>query len=419
MVPPAVNPQLPSKSSRMPEEILFMNFNLGPQGAYLRLNTKPYEFIVVKTGLQDRYYSFKSLFEKSLKDFPRPDNDEMFTKMFERKCIELIRNSCAQEFLEAHARQLATVETFDKAMELIAEIIGEESEEERKREAQIELENLARNVEGNEKFSTLLQRIKSLVRVIDSRPDVINFMTDQKFKKCIEPSNLTFLQDHCQHNGSSESIAAYLDARNRFKLVKVAATDALDLRSFMNEQSELLRSLIKEDRKESEKLNASKNAEFSSAIESLTASVNELKMERAQFQASPQFRNTVQSRPEIFAPNPAQNNWAQNGQQFSQNFQQERKFNPSGQNGPPMIPSQYQGAPFCRQCGQYGHIKRRCPQIGCHKCGGRGHVQADCNKPDISARAQIPALARSFQETRQFPVPRPRESPISRQFSGN
>ena len=419
MVPPAVNPQLPGKSSRMPEEILFMNFNLGPQGSYLRLHTKPFEFSVVKTSLQDRYYSFKSLFERSLKDFPRPSNDEMFTKMFERKAIELVRNSCAQEFLEAHGRQLATVETFDKAMKLIAEIVGEESEEERKREAKIDLENLARNVEANEKFSSLLQRIKALVSVIDSRSDVINFMTEEKFKKCIEPCNLTFLQDHCQHNGSPESIASYLDERNRFKLVKVAATDALDLRSFMNEQSELLRSLIKEDRKEAEKLNANKNAEFSSAIESLTASVNELKLERAQFQTPPQFQNKIQSRPQTFAPNPVQNSWAQNGQHFSQNFQQERGFNQSGQNRQQMIPSQYQGAPFCRQCGQYGHIKRRCPQIDCHKCGGRGHVQADCNKPDISARAQIPALARSFQETRPFPVSRPRESPVSRQFSGN
>jgi hypothetical protein len=417
MTTTAPNPQLQSKSSRMPEEILFMNLNLGPQGSYLRLNTKQFEFSVLKSSLEDRYFSFQSLFGRSLKDFPRTDTEEMLTKMFERKAIELVRNSCSQEFLEVHGRQLATVETFEKAIKLIADIVGVESEEERKREAQIDLENLARNVEGNEKFSSLLQRIKSLVGVIDSRPDVINFMTDTKFKKCIEPCNLTFLQDHCQHNGSSESIAKFLDERNRFKLVKVAKTDALDLRSFMNEQSELLRQLIKEDRKEAEKSNANKNAEFSSAIESLTASVNELKMERAQVQAPPQFQNNAQFRQQTFAPIPAQNNWAQNGQQVSQNFQQ--GFNPRGQIGQPLIPSQYRGAPFCSQCRQYGHIKRRCPQIDCHKCGGRGHVQADCNKPDIPARAQIPALARSFQETRPFQVPRPRESPISRQFSGN
>ena len=402
-------PQLPSKSLRLPEEILFsQNFNNGAQSSLLKLKPKPFEFGVIKAGLEDRYFSFKSLFDRSLKDHPRPDNENILRKMFERKCIEMVRNSCSQEFLSAHGRQLATVETFDKAIELLSNIVGEESEEERKRDAQLELEKLTRNLEEDEKFSSLLQRIKVLAAVIDNRSDVISYMTDMKFKKCIEPANLTFLQDHCQHNESSEAIATFLDERNRYKLVKVAATEALDLRAFMNEQSELLRTLIKEDRKESEKSNANKIAEFSSAIESLTATVNELKLERAQMRANPQNQNFTQPRPQAFAPNRTQNTWAPNGQQFSQNFQRDQGFNQSGQNGQQPIQSQYQRAPFCSQCGKFGHIKRRCREITCYKCGALGHVQADCNKPDMPARAQIPELARTFQNT-QNPTAPPRQ----------
>ena len=401
-------PQLQSKSLRLPEEILFsQNFNHGAQSSLLKLKPKPFEFSVIKASLEDRYFSFKSLFDRSLKDHPRPDNEDILKKMFERKAIELVRNNCSQEFLSVHGRQLATVETFNKAIELLSSIVGEESEEERKKDAQLELEKLTRNLEDNEKFSSLLQRIKVLAAVIDNRSDVISYMTDMKFKKCIEPANLTFLQDHCQHNESSESIATFLDERNRYKLVKVAATEALDLRAFMNEQSELLRTLINEDRKESEKSNANKIAEFSSAIENLTTTVNELKFERAQLQANPQNQNFSKSRPQTFAPNRTQNTWAPNGQQFSQNFQQGQGINQSGQNGQQAIQSQYQRAPFCSQCGKFGHIKRRCREITCFKCGALGHVQADCNKPDMPARAQIPELARSFQNTRQNPTAPP------------
>ena len=403
------NPQFPSKSSRLPEEILFsQNFSNGAQGSFLKLKAKPYEFKVARASLEDRYYSFKTLFEQSLKDHPRPDNEDILRKMFERKAIELVRFVCTQEFLAAHGRQLATIETFEKAIQLLASVVGEESEEERKKDAQIELEKLTRNLEDDEKFSSLLKRIKALASIIDNRPDVINYMTDSKFKKCIEPQNLTFLQDHCQHNKPSEAIATFLDERNRFKLVKVAATEALDLRSFMNEQSELLRSLIKEDRKESEKLNANKIAEFSSAIESLTATVNNLKLERAQLQKNPQSQNFAQLQPQTFASNHAQNVGAPNGQQFSQNFQRGQGFNQSGQNRQQAIQSQYQRAPFCSQCGKYGHIKRRCREITCYKCGALGHVQADCNKPDMPARAQIPELARTFRNT-QNPTAPPRQ----------
>jgi len=166
----------------------------------------------------------------------------------------------------------------------------------------------------------------------------------------------------------------------------------------MNEQSQLLRTLIKEDRKESEKLNASKNSEFANAIESLTATVNELKMERARFQAPALVQNFPQVRAQTFAPNRSPNTF---GQQFSQNFQQQQGFIPSGQAGQQLINSQYQKAPFCSQCGKFGHIKRRCREIKCFKCGGLGHVFADCNKPDTPARAQIPELARNLQETQQ------------------
>ena len=414
MAPTTTNPQLPSKISRLPEEILYQNFNQGSQGTFLRSGMRTYEFQIAKTNLEDRVAQFRFLFDRSLKDFPRPNEEEILKKMFERKCIELVRSSCAQEFLEIHGRQLATIQTFEKAIELIAGIFGEESEEERKGNAQIELEKLARDIDKGEKFSAFLQRIKALAEIIDNRPVAVDFMTEMKFKKCIEPCNLTFLQDNCQHKGSAESIAKFLDERNRFKLVKVAQTEALDLRAFMTEQSELLRSLIKEDRREFEKLNASKNAEFSSAIESLTATVNELKMERARSQAPAQNQNFPQFGAQTFSPNRAPNvPW----QQIMQNTQQGQGPFQGGQTGQPWIQSQYPKAPYCSQCGKYGHTKRRCREVRCFKCQGLGHVLRDCNKPDTPARAQIPELARNLQGLQQVQNSQQRNNAPN--FSGN
>ena len=411
------NPQLPqSKSSRLPEEILFQSFNTNYQGTIIQQKMKDFEFKVARTNLEDRILQVRSIFDRSLKDHKR-DNGDILRQMFERKAVELVRSACAPEFLKSHSRQLATIETFEEAVKFLEGCFESETEEERKRDAEIDLENLARNVKDNEKFVSFLQRIKTLAKVIDSRPAAADFITESKFRKCIEPRNSQFLMDQGQHKGSIESVASFLDERNRHKTVTVAANEAFDMRAFMDTQSELLRSLIKEDRREIEKANANKNQEFASAIEKLTATVNELKLERAKVQnqaptnfesfaqnRSPNFvqnqpQNFVQTRSQAFAPNQVGMPYGQQGQRFQQQGQ-------SGQYGQPMINSQNQRAPFCSQCGKYGHIKRRCREIRCFKCGGLGHVFADCNKPDVAPGQQIQALARSHQETSQNTPPR-------------
>ena len=127
MATPGSNPQLPpSKSSRLPEEILFQNFNANSQGTWLRQRMKNFEFLVAKTNLEDRVEQIRSLFDRSLKDYPR-DNEDILRKMFERKCVELVRNACAPEFLNLHSRELSTVETYEKALEFLAGIFGVES----------------------------------------------------------------------------------------------------------------------------------------------------------------------------------------------------------------------------------------------------------------------------------------------------
>ena len=403
------NPQLPSKSSRLPEEILYQTFNVNSQGSCLTRQMKNYEFQVAKANLEDRVAQFQFLFDRSLKDFPRSNEAEL-RAMFERKCVELIRNACSTEFLNDHGRELAEISTFKKALELLAGLVGVESEEERKQNAAIDLENLDRKIEESEKFSSLLKRIRTLAGLVDNRSDVINFMAEQKFKKCIEPKNWTFLMDHCQTQASPEAMASFLDDRHRYKFVKVAATEAFDVRAFMDQQSELLRTLIKEDRKEM----ASVNQGFASALETLTATVNEIKLDRARAQNPPIFENSAQGRPQTFAPNHGPGNF---GQQFQG---QNRGFQPGNQSeqfGQQMMP-RHQRPLFCGQCGRSGHIKRRCREVQCHKCKGFGHVQADCNKPDTLAGAQIRDVARSFQNqgSRQG---QERWPPVPPQFSGN
>ena len=134
------NPQLPSKSSRLPEEILYQTFNVNSQGSCLTRQMKNYEFQVAKANLEDRVAQFKFLFDRSLKDYPRSNETEL-RGMFERKCVELIRNACSPEFLNDHGRELADITSFKKAIELLSGSVGVESEEERKQNAAIDLEN--------------------------------------------------------------------------------------------------------------------------------------------------------------------------------------------------------------------------------------------------------------------------------------
>lgn len=384
---------LSSKMLKLPQEILMAHLPVNPDNQKFKPNMPDYEFSLAKTNLADRINQFSSLFEKSLEYFSLESDNELRSQ-FERKCVDCLRNSCSVEFLSNFGRELAALSTFSEALSFLDDIFGEQSQEDRKEKALLDLENLTRRTDQNEKFTSFLKRIKTLAAQINEKADAQSFIVEQKFKKNLEPSNLSFLKDHGFHRESCEKISEFLDSRERHCLAQISAVSGTnvssEIESFMGETKELLSeqlAAIYANNRKVQEDHEKKYREFSETIKELKATVAKLEISKSKtgIQELQEAKRT--SRPQFFQNSsfstPPQ---SYQTQQFSpQGFQQRPRF--QAQN------FQQSGPPFCNLCQQFGHYKRRCNQVICHFCGEQGHVQRDCRRQQFfqnSPRAQTP-----------------------------
>ena len=137
-----------------------------------------------------------------------------------------------------------------------------------------------------------------------------------------------------------------------------------------------------ESNKKSQEAHEKKNEELSKALKELTATVNELKLEKQKNSDNNSITKQTFSREQNYRQGDF------NSFRNPQNFRQ-AGFGPS-----PGYPQNFQnlGAPrnfqmqqnrpvlFCSECGKFGHMKRNCRFIECHGCGQKGHIQRFCQK---------------------------------------
>ncbi len=384
-----------ASKTQMPEIILCNHFQAAVQSQQFVPKMQSFEFYTAKQNLQDRISQYRSLFERSLVDHNRSNSTELKSQ-FERKLIELIRNSCSSDFLKDHARQIAGLETAEKVIKYIESVFGVETEETKKEKAEEELRKIARRADKGEKYRAFLDRIQIIVADIDQEPKVREFLADNIFRKNIEPANLTFLKDNMMHRKSAQEISAFLDERERNVFAQVSLLETDKMNYFIDQATQnigdKLTGLCLENNKsidEKQTKIEQKVDRFASVVEQLTATIARLEAEkRGNFQ--PQAQPFQQSLPRF--QNPGQQIQPQNN--FGNNLRPQNTFQPQRFSGQPNP-----NGPFCSQCNSYGHIKRNCRLIVCHNCQERGHVARFCNKP--RAENQGPQTAQPNAQTNQ------------------
>lgn len=379
--------QLKSKMVRFPEEILMAQLNPLSTNQAFRPGMENYEFQIAKTNLEDRVNQFQALFTRSVTQFNRTDDTDLDNQL-ERKLVDVLRSSCSPEFLKQFGRDLASEKTFNSALNFISDVFGSETEEERREDAKGQLEKLARRTDQSEKFVGFLKRIRGLAGQIVDKADAVDFIVNEKFRKMIEPANITFLKNNCFYHKSADEIAQFLDERERHMIAQVSAVGADQLNSFMDETGELLNkqlAAIYDNNRKIQKANEEKNAEFSAAIKELTAKISELTVAKQAVNSNNNVQNFGQNQnAQNFAPPSFQPGFPAQNQRFSspyQNFPGQNNFqNVQNFQGQSQNQGQVRFQLICNHCGRPGHSKRKCRLVTCFLCNTQGHVQKDCPK---------------------------------------
>ena len=258
----------------MPEELLFQPFpSLNSRQLFIP-KMEPVEFNVSKSLLSDKIAAMRKIFEKSITDHGRNADKNDLMEQFERQAVDCLRNNCSSEFLKDYGREMASFVSEKACFEFLDALFGSETEEEKRARAIEDLEELTRR--PNEKFSSLLTRIKSVASVISDKPDARSFIIDQNFARNIEPANKTFLRDHGFGRKSTEEIVAFLDERERFLSVNISALQSNDFAAyFADKTSELLDTKFAQMELSHEK----KTSELTETIKALNATVARLEAE--------------------------------------------------------------------------------------------------------------------------------------------
>lgn len=366
-----------SSKTQMPEIILCNHFQSTVSNQQFRLKMERFEYDTARLNLQDRISQYRSLFERSLEDHTR-SNEADLKKQFERKLIDLIRNSCAACFLKDHARQIAGLETVEGVFEYIENVFGVETDEMIKERAEDQLRKVTRRADLNEKYDSFLKRIQIIVKDIDTKVEVQNFLAEDVFRKNIEPMNLTFLKDSKMHRKTAQEISTFLDERERYACAQVSLLETDKMNYFIDQATQnigdKLTGLSVQNNKEINEKHTKieqKVDNFAAVVEQLTATIARLESEKRQ-NFNPRSQPFHQSVPRFQAP--GQQVQHQSNFQPQNNFQQSQRFsNPQNPN-----------CPFCNLCNSFGHIKRNCRLIVCHNCRESGHVARFCRNPGLN-----------------------------------
>jgi len=368
-----------SSKTQMPEIILCNHFQAAVPSQQFRCKMEFFEYDTARLNLQDRISQYRSLFKRSLVDHSRLNSAELESQ-FERKLIDLVRNSCSADFLKEHARQIAGLGTVQKVFEYIENVFGVETDESKKERAEEELRKISRRADLGEKYDAFLKRIEIIVKDIDKKPEVQEFLADNIFRKNIEPANLTFLKDNMMHRKSAREISVFLDQRERNTCAQVSLLEADKMNYFIDQATQSigdkLTGLCLDNSKiidEKQSKIEQKVDRFAAVVEQLTATISRLEAEKRQ-SLNNQAQPLHQSLPRF--QQPGQQSHPNNNFGFQSNFSPRNHFQPQRFSGPPNP-----NGPFCNLCNSFGHIKRNCRQIVCHNCNEKGHVARFCNKP--------------------------------------
>lgn len=357
-----------TQNGKTPEEVLYSNnlFSVVPN-TMIRPHMKEFEFVNIKTSIEDKIQRANWIFSKSLENHERANKSDL-QGQFDRLAATFVFNSCSEETIKNCGEELCAFEKAEDRLKFLSSFYATETKAEKIRRYKEKLEKLARL--PNEKFELFLSKIKSIAEQITDKTDALEYIVDVKFRQILSPETESFLRDMCMLEKTPKDIAAFLDQRERNisapKIAQLKIDNKID--SFVQSTSEMIAktSIAFEEqiaRMEDKHKKAEETAEqrakiLNNQIENLTATIAKLSFERnTQPSAPPQFQNR-------FPQNPSN---AQNA---------------------------YQPRPrFCNFCKVDTHYRSSCPYITCFLCGQKGHMRNKC--PNNQNTAQNPSATQS------------------------
>lgn len=356
-------------NGKTPEEVLYShNLFSAVSNQLIRPQMENFEFINIKTAIEDKIQRANWIFVKSLENHERDNKDDL-TAQFERLAATFVYNSCSDETVKSNGEELCSFEKAEDRLTFLSSFYAIETKSEKIRRYKEKLEKLARL--SNEKFELFLSKVTSTVEQITDKADAREYIINEKFRQILSPETESFLRDMCMLEKSPKEIAVFLDQRERNITVPKIAQLQIDnkIDTLVQSTSEMIAKTsiafeeqiarMEDKHKKSEEMAEQRAKILNNQIENLTATISKLTFER---------NNQQPSRPHF--PNQNQSN---------------------GQNS-------FQPRPrFCNYCKVDTHYRSQCPHVTCFSCGNKGHMRNRCPNNQNTAQTQNAPKPADFQ----------------------
>jgi len=350
-------------NGKTPEEVLYShNLFSAVSNQLIRPQMENFEFVNIKTAIEDKIQRANWIFAKSLENHDRANEDDLKAQ-FSRLAATFVFNSCSEETIKLYGEELCAFVEAEDRLKFLSSFYATETKTEKIRRYKEKLDKLAR--QKNEKFELFFSKINSIAEQITDKADAREYIIDVKFRQILSPETESFLRDMCMLGKTPKEIACFLDQRERNvsipKIAQLQIDDKID--TFVQSTSDMFAKTsiafeeqiarMEDKHKKSEDLAEQRAKILNNQIENLTATIAKLTFERNQPLARPQFQSQ-----------------AQQGQTNGQNSFQPRPR-------------------FCHYCKTDAHYRSQCPHITCHACGSKGHMRNRC--PTSQKPAQVPS----------------------------
>ena len=231
--------------------------------------------------------------------------------------LKIVHSALNKNFVDKYSQDIARYKTATSLMEFLKQFFGKYSTRQREAEAMKQLANATRRSIDNEPFVLFLARLKAIAGPASTKPDIRTHLIENAFRSNLNSTINMFLLDHDKIDSDIETIAVFLDDKQKFMrnaTVNMIQNDEISaMKKMIVNLTELVeKSLLKQ----------------SADNDSREVNVNQIN------------RSTIL---------PKRNNW-----------DEKRR---------------------CQKCGMYNHKTAECSgkcRITCRRCNQIGHLEAVC-----------------------------------------
>ena len=249
--------------------------------------------------------------------------DPYVTKSIANGKMQIVLSSLDKAFHDKYKADLLRYKTSANILTFLGQLFGEQNERQRQANARQQIQNATRRVHDNEPFALFLDRLKSMASTTSKKAEIRDDIVENAFRSNLTPSLNMFLLEHDQLEGTVDTIAQFLDKKQKHN--RAASVNAIHL---------------------------DKMEQMEKMIMNLTQLVQESLIQKpAQSTVDQMEINRIQQHPATKPPT-----------HRTPNFERRR----------------------CSKCGMFNHKTSDCSgkcRVICRQCNKQGHLEAVCPSP--------------------------------------